>query len=246
MGLVTSVNNLELKRSNSSLNAAKGDSVRSDFREALQKASYGQTESMDDIFSEAASRYGLPVSLIKAVAKTESDFNTKAVSHAGAIGVMQLMPGTARALGVNDPFDARENIMGGAKYLRENLDRFNGNIDYALAAYNAGPSSVEKYGGIPPYKETQNYVKKVNSYLEGTDLYANKNVPTGTDFFNAGGNGLYSNMLTGLLSTVSYEETGEGGEGKITMDKESFANLIQVMRIQMMMNVSRDVGTITL
>lgn len=129
-------------------------------------------ESMDVIFEEAASTYGVSVDLLKAVAKAESNFNPSAVSHAGAIGVMQLMPATASSLGVADPFDARQNIMGGAKYLKSNLEKYGGDVSLALAAYNAGPGSVAKYGGIPPYAETQNYVKKVTSYMSGSPLYA--------------------------------------------------------------------------
>ena len=139
------------------------------FEEVYEKAS----GSMDDIFEEAASIYDVPVELLKAVAKAESNFNPNAVSHAGAIGVMQLMPGTASSLGVTNPYDARQNIMGGAKYLKSNLDRYNGDISLALAAYNAGPGSVEKYGGVPPYAETQNYVKRVLEYA-GEDFNTNQ------------------------------------------------------------------------
>ena len=95
-----------------------------------------------------------------AVAETESGGNQSAVSPAGAIGVMQLMPGTAAALGV-DPYDERQNIEGGAKYLHEMLDTFDGDVRKAVAAYNAGPQAVRNYNGVPPYRETQNYVSKV-------------------------------------------------------------------------------------
>ena len=124
-------------------------------------------EDMDSIFEEASALYQIPSKLLRAVAKAESGFNPRAVSKAGAMGVMQLMPGTARSLGVSDPYNARQNILGGAKYLKQNLNRFGGDVSLALAAYNAGPGSVTKYGGIPPYKETQNYVKKIMADYTG-------------------------------------------------------------------------------
>ena len=122
--------------------------------------------SMETIFTEASSAYGIPTAVIKAVAKAESDFNPKARSHCGAQGVMQLMPATARGLGVTDPWDVRQNIMGGTKYLRSMLDKYNGNLKLALAAYNAGSNNVDKYGGVPPFKETQNYVTKIMGMLK--------------------------------------------------------------------------------
>lgn len=121
-------------------------------------------EDIDYIIKEKADKYNIDESLIKAVIKAESGFNPNAVSKAGASGLMQLMPGTARGLGVEDIFDVEQNIEGGAKYLRGMLDRFDGDKSLALAAYNAGPNAVKRYGGIPPYQETQNYVKRVLSY----------------------------------------------------------------------------------
>ena len=118
-------------------------------------------KSYDDVISEAAARTGISSSLLKAVIYVESYFNPKAVSKKGALGLMQIMPQNLDALNIKDPFDPWENIMGGAYYFKTMLDRFSGQVDLALAAYNAGPTVVEKYNDIPPYPETQRYVKKV-------------------------------------------------------------------------------------
>jgi soluble lytic murein transglycosylase-like protein len=109
---------------------------------------------------EAAGKYGVDTNLLRAVIKCESNFNRKAVSRAGAQGLMQLMPDTARLVEVSDPFDAVENLEGGARYLKYLLDSFS-DRELALAAYNAGEGAVRRHGGIPPYRETQNYVKAV-------------------------------------------------------------------------------------
>ena len=140
-----------------------------DFASVLQTAQGEKKEteavSMDDIFMRAAGTYQIPVNLVKAVAKTESNFNPDAVSCCGAQGVMQLMPSTAAGLGVTDPFDAEQNIMGGAKYLSQMMDRYGGDMKLTLAAYNAGAGNVAKYGGVPPFKETQAYVERVMGYM---------------------------------------------------------------------------------
>lgn len=117
----------------------------------------GDTNSL---IKEAAARYQVDPRLVAAVAQTESGGNQEAVSPAGAVGVMQLMPETAAGLGVN-PYDKRQNIEGGAKYLRQMMDIFGGDVQKAVAAYNAGPQAVKEYNGIPPYRETQDYVNKV-------------------------------------------------------------------------------------
>lgn len=123
--------------------------------------------SLDAIFNSIAQEYGVDVSLLKAVAQAESGFDTNAVSGCGAMGIMQLMPATAESLGVADPFDARQNITGGAKMLAYLLEDYNGNVTLALAAYNAGSGSVQKYGGVPPYSETLGYIEKINKILGG-------------------------------------------------------------------------------
>ena len=119
----------------------------------------------DDIVSEAAALYRLDPHMIRAVMQTESAFNPMAVSPVGALGLMQLMPALAAELGATDPLDPRQNIMAGSRYLRQLLDSHRGNVRLALASYNAGPGNVAKYGTIPPFKETQNYVKKVTGLL---------------------------------------------------------------------------------
>ncbi len=118
-------------------------------------------EAISTIVSEAASKFGVDKNLIESIIKNESSGNQYAVSPVGAKGLMQLMDSTAKELGVTNPFDARENIMGGTKYIKQMLSKFNNSEPLALAAYNAGPSNVEKYGGIPPFQETQKYVIKV-------------------------------------------------------------------------------------
>ncbi|EOT27113.1 hypothetical protein C805_01220 [Eubacterium sp. 14-2] len=129
-------------------------------------SSYLQTTaSLEQIFDEAARTYNVPKNLIKAIAKAESDFRPDATSKAGAQGIMQLMPATARELGVTDAYDPYQNIMGGTKYISQMLAKYDGDVSLALAAYNAGSNNVAKYGGIPPFKETQNYVVKVTQYM---------------------------------------------------------------------------------
>jgi soluble lytic murein transglycosylase len=122
------------------------------------------TNLYDHVISEASHTHGVSFSLLKALIKTESDFNPRAVSSAGARGLMQLMPENIKTLKIKNPFDPRENIMGGTQYLKQLIDRFNGKLPLALAAYNAGPGVVEKYQRIPPFKETENFVKQVMKY----------------------------------------------------------------------------------
>lgn len=130
----------------------------------LEASGLSCSADLDAIFNEAASKYGVDAKFLKAIAKCESDFSTECTSHSGAMGIMQLMPQTAASLGVTNAYDPYQNIMGGARYISEKLTQYNGDKTLALAAYNAGSGNVAKYGGIPPFKETQNYVAKVMAY----------------------------------------------------------------------------------
>ncbi len=118
------------------------------------------------LFEAAGQRHGVSPLLLSSVARQESGFDPRAVSHAGAQGLMQLMPGTAAGLGVADPFDPSQAVDGAARLLRQLLDRFDGRVDLALAGYNAGPGAVDRYDGVPPYPETRNYVRSVLAMME--------------------------------------------------------------------------------
>lgn len=142
-----------------------------------QKASYSVASralrgkspaAFDQLIARAARRHGLPAALVKAVVKAESNFQPHALSDKGAQGLMQLMPATAQDLGVDHPFTPEENVAGGTRYLRAMYDRF-GDWSHALAAYNAGPGAVDRFGGIPPYAETQQYVERVLHYYRRYD-----------------------------------------------------------------------------
>ncbi len=139
-------------------------SSSSSYSDSSSSSSLYWTDRYDNLINEAAGKYGVPFSLVKAIIKAESNFNPKAVSRAGARGLMQIMPDNFSLLQIDDPFNPGENIMGGTRYFRSLLDRFNWELSLALAGYNAGPQRVEQYNGIPPIRETQDYVKRVKKY----------------------------------------------------------------------------------
>lgn len=200
--------------------ASAGNTVRKTASLPSRAAQY------ESIFDEASRTYGVSKSLLLAVAKAESNFDTNSVSHAGAQGIMQLMPGTAKTLGVKNAFDPYENIMGGAKLLRDNIKSF-GSVPLALAAYNAGPGAVKKYGGVPPYKETQNYVKKIMADLGDSAnrvmSHFSYNGNTSSTAALAGGASLGGDLssslsqtlstMTSLSSLLSGGSQGTGGSG---------------------------------
>ena len=225
-----------------------------------EKTVSGTANTLDSIFKKAASTYGIPEKILKAVAKTESDFQVTAVSKAGAMGIMQLMPATAKELGVSDPFNPEQNIMGGAKLLASNLKEFGGDLKLALAAYNAGSGAVRKYDGIPPYEETQNYVKKIMWDLEN-DAAIDINSALGTAGEAASGfigEGSSIDELKSLISTLGFGSSQNSGmlgissmftsllnqeideTGKV--DKNMFANFIEILRLQMLMNTTSSIG----
>lgn len=180
-----------------------------------------ESQSMDAIFAEAARQYGVPLNLLKAMGKAESGFNANAVSPAGAQGVMQLMPATAKSLGVEDPFDARSNIMGGAKYIAQKLQQYNGDVDLALAAYNAGSGNVAKYGGVPPFAETRNYIARIKGYMN-SDLTIDKTVTVKT---------------SGTEESI-YGKAVSDDDGAYRLSQTDAQYFVDMMRIQMLCGAS--------
>lgn len=156
-------NNWNTKKHAASIN--KGNtSIKETAYGVYDSGALNCSDELNAYFAEAAELYDIDVKLLKSIAFCESSFDPNNTSSSGAMGIMQLMPKTAEYLGVKNAYDPRENILGGAKYFASMLDRYDGDVSLALAAYNAGPGNVDKYGGIPPFEETQNYVPKVLGY----------------------------------------------------------------------------------
>jgi soluble lytic murein transglycosylase-like protein len=166
------------------------------------------TQQIQALVNAAAAQYNVPANVLQSIAKTESNYNPNAVSSAGAQGVMQLMPATATALGVTDPFDPTQNINGGAQLLSQLLTQYNGNVTLAVAAYNAGPTAVNNAGGVPNYPETQAYVANV---LAGAGISPDSSplpslpttdttIYTGTDVLVADATGLSLDPLTLVIA----------------------------------------------
>lgn len=129
------------------------------------------SESVDNAIEAAASRHGVDPNLVRAIIKVESNFNPRAVSRKGALGLMQLMPRTAQSMNVTNAFDPDQNVDAGVRHLKSLLDNYNGNLELSLAAYNAGSAAVERNGGVPPYRETQDYVRKITGLYMGTSPF---------------------------------------------------------------------------
>ena len=241
--LLNSIQPVSTQKNSESTNSANGGTAFSDVLDSvisntnLQNYSGNQaavstsgntTVNLDEIFQKAAETYNVPVRLLKAVAKAESNFDTNSESGSGAQGIMQLMPGTAKALGVTNSFDPEQNIMGGAKYLSQQLARYDGNEVLALAAYNAGPGNVAKYGGVPPFEETQNYIKKVMAYA-GESITAGETTLVGQASSISSGNSLQDYGL-GLLN--------EAANG--TADMKDYETIMNLYRLKMQLNILSD------
>lgn len=191
-----------------------------------------QTTTLEDIFRRASEKYDVPYEFLVAVAKAESDFNPDCVSSAGAMGIMQLMPETARELGVKDVFDVEQNIMGAAKLLAAHLDKFDGDTTLAAAAYNAGSGRVQQYGGVPPFTETQNYVKKIAAYMkQGVDV-PDKTVSTETKSLSDNQE-KQEDTLSGAVAATETERNNSrivvgSGDSAITMTYGAYQRYLEL------------------
>lgn len=162
--------------SNKNINGTKKNGSSSVNGGSSFQSYLGESRELDAIFQKAAKKYGIDVNFLKSVARVESNFRSNAVSCVGAVGIMQLMPRTAKGLGVKNSYDPEQNIMGGAKLLSQLMKKYNGDLEMTLAGYNAGSGNVQKYGGVPPWKSVHNYIKKVLGFYKKSESGSTSNV----------------------------------------------------------------------
>ena len=227
-----------------------GTSFSSTIQSALTKKSaagassdnlYSGSQTLEDIFERASLKYGISKKLLKAVAKAESNFRADARSSAGAGGIMQLMPSTARAHGVTNVYDPEQNIMAGAEILSSNLKTYQGDLSLALAAYNAGGGNVRKYGGVPPFKETRNYIAKIQKMLGEEEPILNQplsgsGVPSESKYLTNSGS--LSDESAADSDAVSSLLSGLGD-----LDSTKTLLLLELLRQQAMLDASRQIGS---
>ena len=258
ISILNGIQNPNVVQAQSAINAKTQSTTGTSFASVLQnvqkqKIMPAGAAKYDAIFEEASRTYGVSKSLLIAVAKAESNFNPNDVSHAGASGIMQLMPGTAKSLGVKNVFDPYENIMGGAKLLRDNIKSF-GSVPLALAAYNAGPGAVKKYNGVPPYKETQNYVKKIMADLGDSAYNVKSNYfgqGTTVNSYNSSPSSLSTNGISALSGSSNNLFAGLGLSGNQNL---LLSGVLQSILSNALLNSGReaaagegtDNGTVTL
>lgn len=258
ISILNGIQNPNVVQAQSAINAKTQSTAGTSFASVLQnvqkqKSMPAGAAKYDAIFEEASRTYGVSKSLLIAVAKAESNFNPNDVSHAGASGIMQLMPGTAKSLGVKNVFDPYENIMGGAKLLRDNIKSF-GSVPLALAAYNAGPGAVKKYNGVPPYKETQNYVKKIMTDLGDSAYNVKSNYfgqGTTVNSYNSSASSLSANGISALSGSSNNLFAGLGLSGNQNL---LLSGVLQSILSNALLNSGReaaagegtDNGTVTL
>ena len=258
ISILNGIQNPNVVQAQSAINAKTQSTTGTSFASVLQnvqkqKSMPAGAAKYDAIFEEASRTYGVSKSLLIAVAKAESNFNPNDVSHAGASGIMQLMPGTAKSLGVKNVFDPYENIMGGAKLLRDNIKSF-GSVPLALAAYNAGPGAVKKYNGVPPYKETQNYVKKIMADLGDSAYNVKSNYfgqGTTVNSYNSSPSSLSANGISALSGSSNNLFAGLGLSGNQNL---LLSGVLQSILSNALLNSGReaaagegtDNGTVTL
>ena len=210
----------EVEKKADALPEADKSSSASAVPDSSDGAVTGQT-TLKNIFKRASEKYDISYDFLVAVAKAESDFDTKCVSSAGAKGIMQIMPNECKEFGVTDPFDAEQNIMAAAKLLKAHLKKFNGNFTLAAAAYNAGSGTVKKYGGVPPYKETQTYVKRISKFMpEGVTAPDRKVTVSDKDKYSGSGGSTGNETKSPAVKTNALPAGFDAGKSATDSDLE--------------------------